>query len=135
MHRFSFSCLDLKHETVLITGVSGLIGRLLFHHLSKKLSHKYYVIGLDQHLNHSIRYQWTNSSEVLQKRRAEINLDPFYQCDITDRDRLYQIIAKENVQTIIHLAAALETEHDLDKIRYVNIIGTRHIFEAREFFS
>jgi nucleoside-diphosphate-sugar epimerase len=116
-------------QRILITGVSGLIGRILFNYLTKTYPDKYEIFGLDQHLNISSRYQKNDEIE----RIYPIALDKFFQCDITDRMKLFQIIEQQQIQIIIHLAAVLENHPDLDKISHVNIQGTKNIFEAREF--
>lgn len=115
---------DASPRRVLITGVSGLIGRILFAHLSKNCD----VIGLDQHLNPSPRYQLDNEIPV---QLEELPLDRFFQCDVTDRSRLHGILREQNVRVVIHLAAVLESDTDPEKIRYVNLQGTKNILEAR----
>ena len=110
---------------LLITGVSGLIGRILFAHLSEHFD----VIGLDQHFEPSPRYALENETNL---RPEKLTGARFFQCDVTDRSRLYQILREENVGTIIHLAAVLESETDLEKIRRVNIEGAKNILDARE---
>lgn len=59
--------------------------------------------------------------------------DRFFECDITDQHRLYQIIAKQKVDIIIHLAAVSETDPDPERIFHVNVQGTKNIFEARQY--
>jgi nucleoside-diphosphate-sugar epimerase len=116
-------------QRILITGVSGLIGRILFNYLTKTYPDKYEVFGLDQHLNISSRYHKNDEIE----RIYPLALDKFFQCDITDRMKLFQIIEQQQIQIIIHLAAVLESHPNLDKISHVNIQGTKNVFEAREF--
>jgi nucleoside-diphosphate-sugar epimerase len=58
--------------------------------------------------------------------------DKFFQCDITDRTKLFQIIEEQKIDFIIHLAAVLEMHPDIQKISDVNINGTKNIFEARQ---
>ena len=119
---------DASRGRVLITGVSGLIGRILFAHLSKSSD----VIGLDQHLNPSPRYQLENKSPI---QLEEFPLDRFFECDVTDRSRLHEILREQNVRVVIHLAAVLESDTDPEKIRYVNVQGTKNVLEARLSFS
>ncbi|CAF1209756.1 unnamed protein product [Rotaria sordida] len=97
-------------QRILITGISGLIGNILFNYLMKKYSTKYEIFGLDQHLNMSI--------------------DKFFQCDVTDRIKLHKIIEEQKINIIIHLAAQLENYPDIEMISHVNIDGTKNIFEA-----
>ena len=116
-------------QRILITGVSGLIGRILFNYLSKTYPDKYEIFGLDQHTNISSRYGENDQIE----RMYPLALDKFFQCDITDRIRLFQIIEQQHIQIIIHLAAVLENYPDLETISRVNIQGTKNVFEARKF--
>ena len=125
---------SLEEQRILITGVSGLIGRILFNHLTKTYHTKYQVFGLDQHMNISSRYQSSNHDPHQVETRFPLALDKFFECDITDRTKLYQIIGENKIDTIIHLAAVLETNSDPDKISRVNIQGTKNVFDARMLF-
>lgn len=120
----------LNKKRILITGVSGLIGRILFNHLTDHHSNQYEVFGLDQHTHISSRY--ANQSI---ESTYPLSQEKFFQCDITDRDKLHQFIANEHIEIIIHLAAVLETHPDLDYIYHVNIQGTKNVFEARRSLS
>ena len=126
--------INSNKQRILITGVSGLIGRILFNHFTKTYPEKYEVFGLDQNMNISARYQAgsnkTNEIETI----YPLPLDKFIECDVTDRDRLFQIIEQQRIQTIIHLAALLESHPNLENISRVNIEGAKNVFEAREFF-
>lgn len=118
-------------QKLLITGASGLIGRLLSDHLTKTHPTKYEVFGLDQHMNLSLRYQIKNHENLKEKIIPCLPLDRFFQCDITDRMKLHKIIEEQNIDIIIHLAAVLEDHPDHEKILHVNIDGTKNVFEAR----
>jgi UDP-glucose 4-epimerase len=120
-----------NQEHILITGVSGLMGRILFNHLTKTYPDKYQVFGVDQHMNISSRYQ-IQYDENRPVEPLPLSSDKFFQCDITDRRKLYEIIQKQKIDIIIHLAAVLETDPDLEKISRVNIEGTKNVFEARK---
>jgi nucleoside-diphosphate-sugar epimerase len=76
-------------QIILITGVSGLIGRLLFRHLPENYPEKYHIIGLDKHLNLSPRYYLENRENVHDEKLLSFPADRFFQCDITDRDGLH----------------------------------------------
>jgi len=121
-----------NEERILITGVSGLIGRILFNYLTETYPTKYQVFGLDQHMNISQRYQDRNNENLQIKTILPIPSDKFFQCDITDRMKFYQIIQEQQIDIIIHLAAILETHPDKDKLLHVNIEGTKNVFEARK---
>ncbi|CAF1412625.1 unnamed protein product [Adineta steineri] len=127
MNKINFSS---HPQRILITGVSGLVGRILFNHLTLTYSTKYEVFGLDQHLNISSRYQSQNINNENIKTILSIPSDKFFQCDITNREKLYEIIQEQKIEIIIHLAAILENHPDIEKISYVNIVGTKNIFEA-----
>ncbi|CAF1135007.1 unnamed protein product [Rotaria sordida] len=122
--------LSANQQRILIIGVSGLIGRLLFNHLTKTYPTKYEVLGLDQHMNISPRYQFKNYDNFKAETIVPLPLNKFFQCDITDREKLHQIIKEQNIKIIIHLAALLETHPDIEQISYVNIEGTKNVFEA-----
>lgn len=125
---------NLNQHRILITGVSGLIGRILFNYLTKKYNEIYDIYGLDQHMNISSRYKDTNEENLQIETILPIPLEKFFQCDILDKNKLYQIIQENNINIIIHLAAILENHHDLNQISLVNIQGTKNIFETRKFF-
>ena len=118
-------------QNILITGVSGLIGRLLCDHLTKTHPTKYQVFGLDQHMDISSRYQIKSCQNFNEKTIPSLPLDRFFQCDITDRMKLHKLIEEQKIDIIIHLAAVLESHPDLEKILHVNIDGTKNVFEAR----
>ncbi len=109
-----------------------MIGRILFNYLTKTYTDKYQIFGLDQHLNISSRYQTDNEKNHQVETIYPLALDKFFQCDITDRIKLFQIIEEQQIEIIIHLAAVLQKHPDLDKISRVNIQGTKNVFEARE---
>ncbi len=119
----------LNHQRILITGVSGLVGGILFNHLTKTYPDKYEVFGLDQHTNISSRYDGNNKHLV--ETISPIPLEKFFECDITDRKKLFEIIQQQKIDIIIHLAAILEFHPDIDKMTNVNINGAKNIFESR----
>jgi len=117
---------------ILITGVSGLVGRVLSNYLRTTYPTKYQVFGVDQHMNISTRYQAVHSDDLSSKKMLPVSVDKFFECDITDRTRLHQIIKEQRIQNIIHLAAVLESHPNLETISRVNIEGARNVFEARK---
>lgn len=117
-------------QRILITGVSGLVGRILFNYLTEKYPMKYQVFGLDQHTNVSTRYQSNTCDNLKIKSISPIASEKFFQCDVTDRTKLHQIVKDQNIEIIIHLAAVLENHSDIERISCVNIEGTRNVFEA-----
>ena len=123
----------LDQQRILITGVSGLIGRILFNYLIKTYPNKYQVFGVDQHKDISSQYQSKNYDSHQVETTYPLPVDKFFQCDIMDRTKLHQIIEQLKVDIIIHLAAVLEKDPDLEKITRVNIQGTKNVFEARVY--
>ena len=118
-------------QRVLITGVSGLVGRILFTHLSTNSSSEYDFFGLDQHLKRSPRYELEPDSIPKRNDLLFISADQFIECDITDQQHFNQIIQYCQIDIIIHLAAVLETDPNPDRIFDVNIQGTKNVLQAR----
>ncbi len=123
----------MNQQRILITGVSGLIGRILFNYLTKTYPNKYQVFGLDRHTNMSPRYQAANNNNLQVATILPFSKDKFFECEITDRIKLHQIIQEQKIDTVIHLAAILEKDPDYQKILHVNVEGTKNVFQARKF--
>jgi nucleoside-diphosphate-sugar epimerase len=117
---------------VLITGASGLVGRLLFNHLTTQIPLKYDVYGLDITTNISSRYEVEKFSvSDGDKQITTIPQDRFVQCDVTDREKLHGILGELKPDIVVHLAAILPFETDPDDLLRVNVEGTRNVFQAR----
>lgn len=110
---------DLIEKSVLITGAAGCIGAWVV----KKLRN----IGA------------TPVVFDLTENRTRLNLimenaqDVIWECgDITDYERLCEVIKKHDIYGIIHLAALQVPFCKADPIGSVkvNVVGTTHIFEA-----
>lgn len=115
---------DLIGKSVLITGAAGCIGAWVV----KKL----FDIGA------------TPVVFDLTENRTRLNLimedarDVIWECgDITDYDRLCEVIKKHNIDAMIHLAALQVPFCKIDPIGSVkvNVVGTTHIFEAARQFG
>ena len=117
-------------KRILITGVSGFLGRLLFKHLTTQKPLKFDVYGLDITRDLSPRYAQEKYVET--GSTIAVSEDRFVQCDVTDRPTLHRILAELRIDIVIHLAALLETVTDTDKVLRVNIDGTRNVFDARK---
>ncbi|MFC1722611.1 NAD-dependent epimerase/dehydratase family protein [Nanoarchaeota archaeon] len=95
---------------VLITGVSGYLGRSLLDHLLKK---GVKVIGTDT---------------------APIDINSpdfiFEQADIRDKDKHVEILKKHNISHVFHFAFILGEVKNQKKALSVNIGGTRSILKA-----
>lgn len=93
-------------KTVLISGINGIIGKVL----RSSLSNEYNVIGID--INGPF-------SQVIKR------------CNISDFAELSSVLASfSNVECIIHLAADHRVDASWESILNNNIIGTRNIYEA-----
>lgn len=93
-------------KKVLITGIHSFTG----HHLSKYLQQQgYSIYGTSSHV----------SSETI------------FQCDITDKSTLHNILQEVVPDYIIHLAAISFTAHHTNEAFYkVNTIGTLQLLES-----
>lgn len=97
---------------VLVTGASGLLGFDVMGELKRR---GYDGIGAD---------------------RSETDADfEHVQLDITDRDRVFEVVRDLEPDVIVHCAAwtnvdAAEEAENLEKVRAVNVDGTRNLAEA-----
>ncbi len=97
---------------ILVTGADGFTGR---HMTELLLGEGHEVHGLMRNVSHK-----TLNSRILA-----------HQCDLQDKDRLFDIIAKEKPNKILHLAAISFVAHgNADAIYLTNIVGTRNLLEA-----
>lgn len=106
-------------KKILITGVCGLIGSVLYNHL-KKQSGAYELYGIDRRKR--------ASSNTPQNRIIDIDDTHFYELDIADFNSVQK--ALENMDTVVHLAADLRPDAPWDSILSNNIIGTYNVFES-----
>ena len=101
-------------NNILLTGGAGYIGSHITELLSKKKSNNVFILD-----NLSTGY------EVLINKNSN-----FFKGDINDTKLIKKIIKKYNIETIIHLAAALNvSEAELNKKKYnkINIRGTKNL--------
>ena len=120
-------------KRVLVTGASGLIGRLIFNYLNTQIPLKYDVYGLDITTDISSRYELEKLpiTETDQQRTA-IPQDRFVQCNVTDREKLHRILGELKIDIVIHLAASSPFESNVSNLLQVNVEGTRNVFKARK---
>src|SRR5262249_18333423 len=90
-------------RSVLVTGMSGLIGGALRRHLEGK----YALSALN---------------------RQPVPGVPCHRADIADLDAIAP--AFEGVDTVVHLAARTGSSESFDEILGANVIGTYNVFEA-----
>jgi nucleoside-diphosphate-sugar epimerase len=101
-------------NTILVTGAKGQLGSDL-------------VVALRQ------RYGALNILESGRERVSQPNPDRLYESlDVTDRQRLEDLIEKYHVDTIYHLAGVLSArgEQQPDRCWNVNVNGLRNILEV-----
>lgn len=113
-------------KKILITGASGLIGGILIEHLSKNTN--YDIYGIDRHDGLSLRYELENTPVAENQQPILPSRDKFFICDITDEEKLLNIIHDNQINIIIHLAALLENE-TVEKINDINCRGTKILFD------
>ncbi|MDA0788820.1 MAG: NAD(P)-dependent oxidoreductase [Proteobacteria bacterium] len=92
-----------EKRKVLITGISGSIGRLMREHLAAD----YELSGIDQ---------------------KPVEDVPALQTDISELDTI--VSAFEGIDTVVHLAANPSPRASWESVLQDNIIGTRNVFEA-----
>lgn len=95
-------------KKVLMTGISGFTGQ----HLAARLTQAgYQVVGV------------AHSERALPWRTVH--------CDLTDRERLLQLVQAEQPDYMVHLAAISFVAHgDLRELYLSNVLGSRNFLEA-----
>jgi len=109
----------MERQSILITGVYGLVGSCLYRHLAQHPD-RYDVYGLDRHRNRSAR---VHPVEV-----AEIPDSHFLKADLSDLSVLEKSF--HGVDTVVHLAGDPNADASWESVRKNNIEGTYHVFEA-----
>ena len=108
---------------ILVTGGAGFIGSAVCRHLVQ--SGGYHVVNVDK-----LTYSATLES------LAPIAESPdyrFYKADICDRERLASIIASEEIDAVMHLAAESHVDRSIDAPAVFvesNIVGTFQLLTA-----
>lgn len=103
----------MHKERLVVTGVNGFLARYLLHEISQ--SDKYTVFGIDikQEFDFSDTYP----------------LENYYQCSITDHERLHTVLEKIDPDKVINLAGILKSDNHSDFIS-INYLGTVGLLES-----
>ncbi|MCM1135852.1 MAG: dTDP-4-dehydrorhamnose reductase [Clostridium sp.] len=103
---------------VLVTGVGGQLGHDVMNELAKR---GYEGIGCD------LAPEYSGIADG-----TEVTKMPYVQMDITDKDCVEEVIAKEKPDAVVHCAAwtavdLAEDEDKREKVHLVNAVGTENI--------
>lgn len=96
---------------VLITGSSGLLGRMLIGHL---LTADADIAGIDI----------IESPEFMNRQRFR-----FYNCSITDKEKLKSVFQKEQPTNVIHFACSFNKVRNKNREHEIDINGSDNILE------
>jgi len=113
-------------KTVIVTGVAGFIGS---HLAAALLERGYRVVGLD---NFDDSYNKKYKEENVEVNKSDKNFT-LIELDICNKDKVAELFDKEKPETVIHLAAKVDTRKAVDiPSIYIenNIAGTINILEA-----
>lgn len=109
----------MHQQSILITGVYGLVGSCIYRHLSAKPD-LYDVYGLDR--NHE------RSSRLHPDELTEVPDDRFILSDLSNVCELKELF--KGIDTIIHMAADPDDQAPWESTLKNNIEATQHLFEA-----
>ena len=107
--------MNLKKETVLVTGACGQLGTELVEELRK-------IYGSSAVI----------ASDLLAPNQSLLEKGPYEQVDVLAKDALYEVVAKHKPSQIYHLAAILSAaaERNPDLAWKVNITGFMNILDV-----
>jgi dTDP-glucose 4,6-dehydratase len=106
----------------MVTGGAGFIGSAVVRHL---VASRYDVVNVDK-LTYSGSLEALRSVENSPQHR-------FYQADICDRERMASILAEEQPDAIMHLAAETHVDRSIDgpaAFVETNVVGTFRLLDA-----
>ena len=109
---------------VLITGVYGLIGNVVYRQLMEAPT-KYDVYGLARR-RHS-------SDRIAESDLQVVPEDHFFLADLTDFEGVKRAVSDMDV--VVHLAADPSGMSGWESLMNSNLVGAYHVFEAGHFAS
>jgi dTDP-L-rhamnose 4-epimerase len=112
-------------KKILITGGAGFIGSYLVERLLNEKGYKIFVID---NLHPQV-----HGPNALIPERLKHPLVEFHRADITDKDKINDLVSQINPEIVVHLASETGTGQSYDEIaRYcgVNMMGTAHLLEC-----
>jgi UDP-glucuronate 4-epimerase len=116
---------------ILVTGAAGFIG---FHLTRRLLAEGFHVIGID---NMNDYYDVQLKKDRLKLLEGNAHFE-FFQLDLSDRDRLYQLFEDKSIPIVINLAAQAGVRYSLSNPHsYVtsNLVGFVNILEVCRHYS
>lgn len=108
---------------IMVTGGAGFIGSALCRHLVSELGH--HVVNIDK-----MTYAATEGSTAMLRDKPFYR---FHRLDICDRAAMEQVMAAEDVDGIIHLAAESHVDRSIDgpgAFIETNVLGTYSLLQA-----
>jgi len=108
---------------IMVTGGAGFIGSAVCRHLVKDLGH--HVVNVDK-----MTYAATEGSTAMLRGKPSYH---FHKADICDRDAMQNIMASEDIDGVIHLAAESHVDRSIDgpgAFIETNVLGTFSLLQA-----